>query len=242
VVDVTTFYACLKEEDNGGIPDSSDIGFDSTKCANLVQMEKYATYDKKRITAADYTVSKSMDVASLKVEGKTCETSKNADATSKAFITTKFSAMETVYQIEIFNPSIKGSSSRLEDAVVYVGEKICTKVDSSPPVDQIITLECINVNKAISDGSGESTDSSVLGVEGEFVKIESKYGGDFTACDITIVAKQTDQSKIDALKADYATCKSYQDKCYEKFPDVALYENSENKFNCLQRYGVMPTA
>ena len=44
---------------------------------------------------------------------------------------------------------------------------------------------------------------------GSYVKIESKNAGVFTACDIVVIAKETDQAAIDALKADYKKCEGY---------------------------------
>lgn len=145
----------------------------------------------------------------LLIDGKTCHTSKSASKTDKAFILADFGQDELIYKIEIFNPAIKGGSSHLEDAVVYVGDKICTKIDSSPPVDAVISLECINVNKAIKD-ERQTEIEEATGVTASSIKIESRYQGDFSACDITVIAKQSDQAVIDELKADYAVCKKYQ--------------------------------
>ena len=49
VVDVQTLYDCLSKEENGGIPDSSKDGFDSTQCAGLVKMNKDDSYHKKEV-------------------------------------------------------------------------------------------------------------------------------------------------------------------------------------------------
>lgn len=89
-----------------------------------------------------------------------------------------------------------------------MGEQICTKIDSSPPVDAVVTLECINVNEAITDAETDQTETAVT-TKASSIKIESKYSGDFSLCDITIIVKESDQAKIDDLKANYDTCKSY---------------------------------
>jgi hypothetical protein len=74
-----------------------------------------------------------------------------------------------------------------------VGEQICTKIDSSPPVDAVVTLECINVNEAITDEEIDQTETEAeVTTKGSSIKIESKYSGDFSLCDITIVAKETE--------------------------------------------------
>jgi len=91
VVDVQTLYDCLKVEDNGGIPDSLEEAFDSTKCEKLVKMNTLDSYDKQRIT--DFTVTKSLEVETpVNVDGRTCHSSKNVDDKSVSFLTATFAA------------------------------------------------------------------------------------------------------------------------------------------------------
>jgi hypothetical protein len=46
----------------------------------------------------------------------------------------------------------------------------------------------------VFDANGDplTTTTPQKGKIGSFIKIESKYAGDLTACDIVVVAKQTD--------------------------------------------------
>lgn len=108
VYGVEKLYECQK---GMGIPDSSEEGFDSTKCENLVAINKANSYEQKRIT--DFTVYKNKEVITpIKIVNRVCHQARGTKD-SQAWIKTSFSSEEEVYSIEIFNPVIKGSSSLL---------------------------------------------------------------------------------------------------------------------------------
>ena len=82
----------------------------------------------------------------------------------------------------------------LEDSIIYVGDKICAKVGSSPPIDQVVNIECIDANKQVFKDDTSGSDINA-GVKGKFIEIKSKYNnqaGVFTICDLTVIAKEKD--------------------------------------------------
>ena len=153
-----------------------------------MQINKANSFDKKRITTFTAVEQNQAVDTPVSIEGKKCRQAKGSKD-NKGWIKTSFGSEQTVFNIEIYNPAIKGSSY-LQDAVIYIGENVCTKVDSSPPTDQVISLECIDTTRKVRDV--DTTTTTQNGIKGSYLKIESKYEGDLTACDITIIVKETD--------------------------------------------------
>ena len=82
------------------------------------------------------------------------------------------------------------------------------------------------------DDDTEDTDDDDEGLKGTFIKIEANGPGIMTLCDVEVRLADHDHEHESEVELD---CEKYRDKCKDIFTDPV---DSENKFNCLKRYGL----
>lgn len=107
----------------------------------------------------------------------------------------KFDQSYTVQKIEVFNFKNGGRTSLLENAEIYVGDRLCAKIGSRPPVNQVVTISCQNPDQVPRNvfsktyNKAESDITSIFdGTVGDSITIRSAKPGHQVICDLKVFA------------------------------------------------------
>ena len=113
--------------------------------------------------------------------------------------TATFDQEYSVEKIEVFNFKNGNKPSLLENAEIYIGDRICARVGNRPPVNQVITIECQNPDKEPRNVFSKTYDKVTVdqrsifdGTYGNSITIKSVRPGHQVICDLKVFAKAPD--------------------------------------------------
>lgn len=140
----------------------------------------------------------------------------------------EFYAPQNVTGLKIFNYDNGGEVSLLPGASVYIDNTLCAQVPTDIELNQYIFIDCV-------DYEGNKITE---GINGEFIKIEvmTREYGILPVTGLKVFVYEVDQAKEIAIDFGLASCSSsHEQACLEAFSSP---DQGNNKWNCLQRYGV----
>ena len=147
-----------------------------------------------------------------------------------------------VKSIKLFVIQNGNLKSGLEDATVYVGDNLCAKIGKEIPVNDYIELKCQDITAKPANVFNQEDTVEYKGTAGSSVKITSA-SNNLAICDVEVQVSIADESVAAKNREELSKCAVKQDLCRSTFDsskEDGMY--SENKFNCLERYGVNKTA